>query len=451
MGLKQTAFLVVSLLAGVAQALTCKPVSESFGEFGFNCEAQESPLREEVPPFAMACQAPGLLKNRPATGLMKWSVPMDLQDPDKMFRLIQKIYVKVNERVELNQTLGSRIALCSQASHYETKDCHVEKSWIEKDLPRFLGELRYHLSLAQGPFEWSSWIGKANTKINEDLAPLGLYRLKKWNSLSPDEKSRAEAILQSYKRDLALEIMGQPEASADPKTKERWMNDRLLAIRYEHFLKYHELSSQLLFVQHLQAERPSLVEIQKAAKEFLGWVNQESKSIQRMNLKIRNHSYQRLKDLDTSLLEIFGYSAETEQVLLDEPSFCGLAASAVWTIENRQLAQAIFIGGPVLAASFFLPFTIAVGAGVATGSYFAFDSHLGFKTSESKLLSQVYGDSLGNDLMKTSQALKVRNFDLVTLPIGFGGGSFLVAKLSKQVSANGSVRSSVQRLFQKFF
>lgn len=449
--LSRTVAFTFALACLPAQSMNCKPVTEAFGAFGFSCDVQESVLREEVPPFAMACQAPGLLKDRPATGLMKWSVPMDLQDSGKMLRLIQKIYLKVNKRVELNQTLGARIALCAQSSQIETKDCLVEKNWIEKDLPRFLGELRYHLSLAQGPFEWSSWIGKSHTTVNEDLAPLGLYRLRKWSPLTLDEKARAEAVLKSYQRDLVLELSSQNEAVADAKTKERWLNDRLLALRYEHFLKYHELSSQLLFVQHLTTARPSLEDLRKAAIEFQSWVNQETSSMQKVGLKIKDQSQQGSKSIDTSLLEVFGYSAETEQVLLEEPIYCGLAASAVWTIENRQLAKAIFIGGPVLAASFFLPFTIAVGAGVATGSYFALDSHLEYKKSESKLLSQVYGDSLGNDLMKTSQALKMRNFDLVTLPIGFGGGSFLVAKLSKQISSNGNVRSSVQRLFQRFF
>ncbi len=127
---------------------------------------------------------------------------------------------------------------------------------------------------------------------------------------------------------------------------------------------------------------------------------------------------------------------------------CGLATSLVYTMSNRELGNGLAVGLPILAASFFaspivvalggsplLASTVSFGIGVGGSGHFMAKSYESLQDAQNKTLGYIYGDELNANQTTLDYASRQFNYDIVTLPVGFGLGGLILRTISVNAKA----------------
>lgn len=285
------------------------------------------------------------------------------------------------------------------------------------------------MSLAQSQHQLATLVGHTMKIPNGNLTPLGTPKMFDWDPASREERSTAKKALLMYRKKIAEEF---PSKSEDEKDR------MLMAQRYAHFEIYQAMMADLPLLQYIRSETPDKAEILSAVSELEKNLTKEEQMVQGLSDALQK------TPLPPEVLDFFNYSSLAEEILLENPQYCGLATSLSHTRTNRQIGNALAISLPIMAISFFAPPAavalgssaavgtgIAIGSGVAAGGVFAYESQVDLEQERVRAFSHLYGEkdqSGRTDLSQLEQARlaeKTRNFQLLTLPMAFGGlGAF---------------------------
>jgi hypothetical protein len=392
----------------------------------------------EESPFMVACKEPkGLLSGRPQTGLLKRSMIENdshgRTSRDFLKRVLQRIKLRVEESTNQIHNIEKCMGSASPA-------CVEIQQWVKNDLPRFLKSARYHLSLAQSPSQIDSWDGRSSKRINEDLESLGSYKFQNWSPLTKAELDRAHQQLASYHSQILAEMKTRKELQGCSKCQAKFITDSTLSVRYQHYMTYRQMMGELPLLQHLKGPDVTESDLKSAFQTMKSNLSKETQNLE---------NYQHILDspgpLSTDALEILNYSSEVEEELMNDNRDCALASSLVFTRSNRQIGNALAVGLPILAVSFFAPPALGLLMGVGAGSTFAFASYQNFQRAQVQSLGHIYGDSLHTDLTTLESTSKQKNYDVVTLPLGLGLGSIA----ARSLTVMGKSLSAGTKIFQR--
>jgi hypothetical protein len=386
----------------------------------------------EKSPFLVACkEPPDLLKNRPKTGLFVRSVMSQDQKGLQTKELLRRVLQKVKDRIAASENQIKNIITCLGRS---TPECAELKNWADVELPKYVKESRYHLSLAQSSHELKTWLGSASSKVNEELDTLGSYKLNKWDALTEEEKDKSQKQLNDYKKEISAVADAKVKSKEICKLcKEKFSSDALIAVRLQHFQEYHRMISELPVLQYLKSAKVTNADLKTAFSKMQEDLNEEKNQIKELEDQLNQNP------LPTDVLKILNYNSFVEETLLEDDRYCGLATSLLFTMSNREIGNGLAIGLPIMAASFFAaPAVIAlggsaalatatsVGVGAVGGGAFTLKSYNEFKETQSRALGHIYGDSLGSDQIAMDMSSRRLTYDVVTLPVGFGLGGMLL-------------------------
>jgi hypothetical protein len=403
----------------------------------------EADIRDKIeePPFMVACrEPPNLLKNRPKTGLLIRNIVEKDAQGRTTRDLLKKVLAKVKSRIIDTTFQMQNIMKCMSNSSAE---CEELKTWVNVDLPKYVREARFHLSLSQNQHQIRTWTSTPLREINAELDPLGTYKFKSWNPLTEPEKQQANHKFNIYLADIKAEAkkrLTHQQICVD--CVEKFSDDALLSIRYQHYQAYHQMLAELPLIQYLSGPEVSKAELTSAFKEMkVDLVNELKQIAQYEKILTKN-------PLPSETLNILNYSSQLEETLLEDNRDCGLASSLVYTMTNRQLGNSIAIGLPILAVSFFaapaivalggtaaLGTAVGIGTGAAAGGGLAISSYIDFYNTQKRTMGYIYGDSLGADLNDLESSEKRVQYDAVTLPVGFGLGGMALRSLSVGVKS----------------
>ena len=380
----------------------------------------------EESPFMVACKKPpGLLKDRPKTGLLHPNIPPGDGHGRSTREFLKRVLAKVRGRIEASRWQGTNLETCLDRGN--TPECEEVNQWADKELPRYLKAARWNLSLAQSNHQLSTWFDDASHTVNGTLSGEGTSKYEKWAPLTADESSRAAAQLKKYESQIDSEG-GKRFPLANAEGMEKFKNQSLIAVRYNHYLTYRKMIGDLPLLQHLHGPEVTHNDLRTAITDMRGKLDQESKYLDRFDKLLAKNP------LPNAAMDLMAYNSEVEETLLDDNRDCGIAASMVYTIGNRKMDAAL-LTLPILAASAFAPPLLGVGAAVGAGGVFTYSSYTTYKAAQRDTLGHIYGDGSGIDLQKLDDAHKQFEVTAITVPLGMGAGSLAVKGLSTVGSA----------------
>jgi hypothetical protein len=370
----------------------------------------------------------------------------DEKNRTTVFQLAIKIIIKVQERVNESHTLNNNIKYCLRSIN-PSSDCLQLINWVDVEVPKFVQEARQHLALAQSPADIMSWLSLPRIKLNESLSLWSVYKEEDWDSLTGTEKRIAQKHLQNYidkSVRSAEKKSADGEISADEKLRVSFLT--VLYLRYQHFLKYKSMLGSLNLMQYLKSPNPGRSEIIGAIDQLESNLkNEESLLNQQALLLIQG---QEVNIFYKSLLEVFAYSSFVEEVLLEYPQFCPIAARILEYRDNRALATSLGVGVPILVGSFFAPPLVGLAIGVVSGVGFTVEQQYDLNQEKYRNFDSIYGDDLSRGLDEISEIKRMRDLGLILMPISLGGGSTITSKLTAlKLSAYLSTKSITTKDF----
>lgn len=438
--------LLFSTSIASAQIGTCP---DEWGAFmGQVAEIRQTAESYEESPFQAACkEPPGLLKDRPATGLFRRAVPERDTKGNTAREFLKKVMGKVKNRVEESENLARNIRVCLKPD--APRGCAPLQKWLREELPSYVNEARYHLALGQSQREFGTWLGRTSTELNDDLDGLGSYKEIPWTPLTEDEKRLPAADLQTYRQEIRAEATRRLQSGElNRQTTRRFVDESLLAVRFQHYQTYYQMLAEVPLMQHLRGPGAGEKDILEALDRM-----EEQLRAEKNFLRSKERLLNRPGELDPEVLQMMNYNSFVEETLLESPGECGLATSLLYTSSNRELGNALAIGLPVMAISIFAPPLAGFAIGAAAGGGFALHSHLEYRQARARALSHVYGDRVGrpegvlpSDLPQLEASYRQRNYDLVTLPVGMGLGSVATRALVVRSGALGAARQLFTRV-----
>ncbi|HEX4925714.1 MAG TPA: hypothetical protein VFV50_16590, partial [Bdellovibrionales bacterium] len=355
-----------------------------------------------------------LLEGRPKTSLFRRAFPESDSQGRSSRALLSKLYDRVRGRVEGSYHQVQNLKTC--LPRVSDPKCSEIQDWLRKDLPEFVKAVRFHLSLAQSPAQAATKAGRASNIPNFSMRPLGSFKLVSWVPMHDRETARAHESLNRYRDDIHNESTRRVQSGElKPDEVADFKSESLLAIRYQHYLTYFNLLSELPLLQYLKGPGATPAQVATALGQMERNLSAERAELDRLKALLDKPG-----PLDRSVMDLLDYNSALEEVLLEDNQYCGLAASLKYTSSNRMLGSAILTAGPILAASFFAPPIAAIGLGVAAGGVHAHRSYQDYKLSERRLVSHIYGDGIGSELRDAEAARRIKNLSVITLPVGFG-------------------------------
>lgn len=427
-------FLFFFLLGSHAHSEFCHNTANSISELQKN--TQDIVHQNEASPFHMACKEPqGLLKDRPKTNLLVRSV-IEKDSKGRLTKnLLKKVIHKVRQRIQESEFQIKNIKQCLEQKN---EACSELNNWTEVELPNFVSAARFHLSLSQSQHEVKTWVGITSKEVNSKLKTLGSYKLNDWAPLTKTENKKAQTQLEKYQNEIKKTALNKIKSQEICLTCEKsFSDDALLAVRFQHYQTYHQMLSELPLLQYLKGPNVSQKDIESAFAKMQAGLNKEKQQLNEFDKMLKQ------SPLPTEILKILNYSTQLEETLLEDYQDCALATSLIYTMSNREIGNGLAIGLPLLAASFFAaPAVIAVGgtATIATaaslgtgaigGGAFVLNSYNQFKETQNRTLGHLYGDNMGSDQQSLDTSSKRLNYDMATLPIGFGLGSLALRSVT---------------------
>jgi hypothetical protein len=391
----------------------------------------------EESPFMVACHEPqGLLKDRPATGLLNRAVPLPKEGSPQVRDFLETILDKAKARVEGTQNQINAINICLGKTAPKDQ-CNEIKEWVTKTLPSYLAQARNHLSLAQSEQELTTWMGRTSTTPNYDLSALGGYKEKKWVPLNKAERIAAGNDLKIAQEKFEKVFLKNKEKIEKAGLEEKdFVNQSMLVHRYEHYKNYTKMMAELPLLQYLRGPGVTESQLKMALAQMQGSLNKEKTYLEK-NEKL----LAKADPLDPELLGLMRYNSIVEEELIANNKNCGIATSLLYSLDNRQLGEGLAIGLPIMAISFFAPPILSTVAGMGAGAFIASQSLQQMERTKVKNLSHIYSED-EQELKELEMDNKQKEFDMVTLPLGLGLGNAVLSSLrvSRVASKAGQIK-----------
>ncbi len=407
--------------------------------------------RDEASPFRVAChEPPGLLRQRPPTGLFRRQIPVRDSRGRNTRDFLRRIRERVQQKITENRNMLRSLETCLTRSRAPDgcEDLHV---WADRELPAFVAEARQHLALAQTEHQVNSWFSRPHRDLNLQLSPQGTEKMVPWAPLTETERELAQERLRGYNREIRSEVerrmadgrLPRPRASRARVSSssasgrfsveaDRFAADAMLAQRFTHAQSYHAMISEIPLLQYLSSAQPSREEILGAVRRMQDNLRDEEKMAADAWKELESAPAERIP---ASALHFLRYQSFVEEELVREPADCGLITSVSHTQLNRDLGTGLAIGLPILAASIFAPPLAAFGIGAVAGLGFAYDSQLELDRTRTIAFSQLYADPAQGETRDVEAAGRARDMNLVLLPLSFGGAAAATRTIAVRMGA----------------
>ena len=407
--------------------------------------------RDETSPFRVAChEPPGLLRQRPPTGLFRREVPAQDRNGRRTRDFLGRIRERVQQKIAENRNMLRSLETCLARTR-ATEGCEELHTWADRELPAYVAEARQHLALAQTEHQVSTWFSRPNRDLNASLAPQGTEKMVPWAPLNETERAQAQARMQGYHQDIRTEVerrmadgrLPQPRASRHRASAsgasgrfsteaDRFAADAMLAQRFMHAQSYHAMISEIPLLQYLSSAQPSREEILAGVRKMLDNLRDED--------RMADQAWRDLEQAPTgeippSSLHFLRYQSMVEEELVREPADCGLITSVSYTQFNRELGTGLAIGLPILAASFLAPPLAAFGIGAAAGLGFAYESQRELDRTRTIAFSQLYADPAQGETREVEAVGRARDMNLILLPLSLGGAAAATRTIAVRVGA----------------
>lgn len=366
--------------------------------------------RKGVSPFHVACRGENDMNNPLSTGIGKLGMP----SMDSNGNLGKDFFLAVLEKIENfgqeNIQMAENLEKCLTTKNAGPQ-CDVAKTWTDVELPAYVAEARYHLSLASNVDS----VGSNDLYFpNSRLRTLRSYKAEDWQKLDPDEIAKANGVLKDYMA-KAREITHEQKDGAGIIERTNFLDSKIREPRFAHLVRYRKMIGELPLLNYIHSPKPTRGEVAAAAVKVKFNAKAELEKIK----KLKEELIRNPRVLMTDLLYTMNYSSQVEEVLLENPKWCVIGAAALETKGNREIAGAIALTLPLLAASFLAP-PIAIPVGAAAGAGIALDAHNEYKETQQRLLSSVYSDNGEADNNELRMSRKNRNMAVVMAPFGAG-------------------------------
>jgi hypothetical protein len=370
-------------------------------------------------PFYLACHEKEISTQDINTGFFSNKLPRrDKENRTFTLSLLGLLIDKVQNKIKSTETLLDNIGYCFE--NQEDDKCAELVHWLYIEIPKFVKSARFNASLAQSPNNISTWFGNAQESINDDLSIWSIHKENNWDDLTQEESTKSKKQLSSYMQQAKTKLK---EYIDNGEVKEHqydeFLEKTLLDIRYRHYVKYQSMLGSVHLIQYLESANPSMQEIYSAFQSLRKNLELEKKYVS----KKYSEYYIRMNTTmitSNSILDFFNYRSLLEDLLIENPRYCNLAAAIMKYRGRRQLKIGVSVALPIMVGSFFMPPMAGLAVGVGAGSGFVAHSQMDLNSKVQNNLGHVYGDDEGIELLEISDAKKRRDFDVVIMPIGLG-------------------------------
>lgn len=384
---------------------------------------------EDSSPFSYACREGIDWKGAPKSGFLTLKAPLADQGHSEIaFQFLDELARRIQRRIDESEKLAQNIQHCA-GEEKPNQPCQELLRWVDVEVPHYVQEARFHLSLAQSPHDLKTWLGRARHDPNSELTTWALYKETPWDSLSEEERRNALNSLNSYQLKIHQGFLQQREK--DQVKDEDWRefaHANLLQVRVEHFLRYQMLLGSVHLLQYLHSENPDRNEVLRAVAEMRRALGLEEERFRQLFARYKTGVLRGYVAAEG--ISFMHYRSLTEELLLEEPQYCRIAAGLQSHQDYREIRSALAVGLPILATSFLAPPLVAIAVGAGAGGYFAYQSQVDFREDANRNLGHIYGDPKGLDLAQTSALRRQRDFNVATLPLVFSGTGLLTSRLA---------------------
>ncbi|MBX3019338.1 MAG: hypothetical protein KF767_15740 [Bdellovibrionaceae bacterium] len=390
----------------------------------------------EKAPFSEACQVPGSLQGRPSTGLFVRSYPEADAQGKRSAAFLSNVVDLAVQKLDRDLTFVENLRACHGGAKAGSEDCAELQAFVKFQIPQLIKDVRFHLSVAQSPRDLNSGFGQTDTTPNYRMRTIGTVKLKSWERTNQEEYALAKQTLKSYEDEIIRHHLAawKQEKYTGSWGERQVIKASLIQVRFQHFQQYRSFMAAAPFLQYFTHADPTVDEVIAAFSEF-----EQNATIEKNLLT----SY--LRDLavpgfiensagrtDEIVGTILQYSAYVEFALMEEPKFCGLATSLIYTQSNRALGTAIAVGLPLLAASFLMPGIAAYPLGIIAGAYFAMDAYQNYQTQKTRAGSVLFLAPGSEGALEDAQ--NQLTAEIVLFPLSFVGGRFFGTAIRSRIA-----------------
>ncbi len=381
-------------------------------------------------PFYIACQDQNVQTNHLNTGFFENKMPeIDREHRVTSLTLLDLLIRKVEAKIKGTETLLTNISYCMENPTEEK--CAELVHWLYIEIPKFVKQARFHAALAQSPHNLNTWRKTPEKEINEDLSIWSIYKLNAWEDQTKEEAFKARTQLTRYSNQIKNKldeyiVMGK----VAPDKFDEFYNKTMLDTRYRHYLKYQSMLGSVHLLQYISAAEPDIDDIFMAFQELLDNFKKEKEYVakKKLEFEVLNSTTMRTSN---SILDFMNYRSLLEELLLENPRYCNIAAALTKYRGRRYIKQALGVALPVMVGSMFMPPLSGLVVGATIGSGFALHSQSKLNHQVKISMGKVYGDEAGMELLEVSNTKKQRDFDVAIMPIGLGLMSSASSKFGK--------------------
>lgn len=405
---------------------------------------------DEESPFNEACHEPGALRGRPATGLFVRGYPEADAQGRRSAEFLSDVVGLAVQKLDRDLTFAENLRACNGGPRQDTAECAELQAFVKIQIPQLLKDVRFHLSVAQSPRDLNSGFGQTDTAPNYRMRALGTVKLKSWERLNEEEYALAKKTLKSYQDEIIRHHLAawKREKYTGSYGERQVIKASLIQVRFQHFQQYRSFMAAAPFLQYFTHADPTVDEVLAAFAEFERSAQQEKNLLTGYlhDLATAGFVGAAAGRTDEIVGTILQYSAYVEFALMENPGFCGLAASLIYTQSNRALGTAIAVGLPLLAASFLMPGIAAYPLGIVVGAYFALDSYRNYQTQKTRAGSVLFLAPGGDGALADAQ--DQLSAEVILFPLSFVGGRFFGTAIRARVA--GAVTADARLNFHTY-
>ncbi len=360
------------------------------------------------------------------------SVELSLPEDEKIQIEAREFFKALGERIlgELKQNEKALLVMSeclkfnSSAAILENESfaCEPSKIFFKNVFPTLVRLSRIELAMAYGPVP-----GTESTGLNVNLRSPVDYQFHDREILSSNELLTVNAI---WTQELAKERK-QVEFESSKIRESKIIADeqgffrsnyysKISALREIHHSNYRVYLQNFLLLSMMKSESPSTSEILDGIEELHKNNQLEQKKIAD---KIRWLQQSGLP-VDSSALALVQYILPTSETLFANRSFCQIAMHAEKILENREKFES-YAGLSLVAFSLLTPPAWAFGIGLATSGFWLGKSVQNYQRLQQSAFVGAYGADAILSLKELRSEQTDFNFQIVTLPLIFIGGSSL--------------------------
>lgn len=388
-------------------------------------------FKYEQSPFILACQEKkDLLVGRPETGLFIRNVPEHDANRKSSRIFLDSVATQALYKVFKTESQVNNLEVC--LDNATDANCDLITRWIRLDLPEYVRRARYHLSLSQTQYQFKTILKSTSYEVNTDLESPGTYKLVEWQPLTIQEKERAEATIKEYISELTESAnsdssLTTSHPSNQESVKRKFIEHSFLVIRLRHFSEYRKMLSELPLMHYLSESNISEQGLRTALKKLKADLEKEKRYLMGLKEQLK------LSSLPSSVLSLMKYSQIVEESLLKNNSYCAIASSLEFTLQNRQLGNSLAIMLPIMvASSVAAPIVLAVGGTAVAATTAAYGaaaigtgigvgiSYYDVLDARNLVVGHIYRNDSGLAQQNLDQSQRALVYSVVFIPAGFG-------------------------------